>query len=239
MRRSALLLITWLLVSAAGRSPEPFPPPPLELGDQGRWVRLLQDGLAESGFRPGPVDGRFGPAVLGAVHAFQKLHQLPLDGVFRPEDWGLLERPISLPSLPRAPDRVEVDLHRQVLFLIEGHRISGILPVSSGNGETYTSHSGRAARAVTPEGSFAFERRMPGWRVSYLGALYEPFYFWGGYAIHGSPSVPPYPASHGCIRVTIADMDWLKERMSLGMPVYVYGLETERPRNFVPIGKTL
>jgi lipoprotein-anchoring transpeptidase ErfK/SrfK len=31
--------------------------------------------------------------------------------------------------------------------------------------------------------------------------MYYPVYFVGGVAVHGSPSVPRRPASHGCIRI--------------------------------------
>ena len=41
------------------------------------------------------------------------------------------------------------------------------------------------------------QRKINGVRVSRLGELYRPAYFVGGYAIHGSPSVPNFPASHG------------------------------------------
>jgi lipoprotein-anchoring transpeptidase ErfK/SrfK len=42
-----------------------------------------------------------------------------------------------------------------------------------------------------------------------LGTLYRPLYFVGGWAVHGSPSVPGYPASHGCVRTADADQDFL------------------------------
>ncbi|HCA89153.1 MAG: L,D-transpeptidase [Legionellaceae bacterium] len=42
------------------------------------------------------------------------------------------------------------------------------------------------------------------------------------YAIHGSPDVPNYNASHGCIRVTPRDAKWLSHHfMSLGTKVVV------------------
>ena len=53
----------------------------------------------------------------------------------------------------------------------------------------------------TPVGRFAIGRKINGYDPSPLGVLYKPMYFYGGYAIHGNPSVPPYPASHGCVRV--------------------------------------
>jgi lipoprotein-anchoring transpeptidase ErfK/SrfK len=43
-----------------------------------------------------------------------------------------------------------------------------------------------------------------------------------GYAIHGSTSVPSYPASHGCVRVTLPAMNRLWSSLRIGMPVHVY-----------------
>ena len=78
--------------------------------------------------------------------------------------------------------------------------------------------------ALTPEGSFHVERQINGTRISDLGELYRPKYFTGGYAIHGSPSIPPYPASHGCVRVSNGAINFLWDSGSLpiGTPVLVY-----------------
>jgi lipoprotein-anchoring transpeptidase ErfK/SrfK len=141
-----------------------------------------------------------------AVYAFQKVHDLPRDGVFRSADWDRLSEPLAVPGDAPEDTRVEVDLERQVLYLIEQDAVSTVVPISSANGDTYRNYSGSVVRARTPEGSYEFYRKVDGWRISYLGGLYRPFYFSGGYAIHGSGSVPPYPASHGCIRVEIWDM---------------------------------
>lgn len=197
-------------------------------GDGGPWVERLQEQLEKAGFRPGNHDGRFGQATLGAVYAFQKVHDLERDGVFREDHWALLESTTELPSLADAPDRVEVDLAKQVLFLVEDQRVKAVLPISSGNGATYRNASGNPVRARTPEGNYAFYKRVDGWRISYLGGLYRPYYFRGGYAIHGSTSVPPFPASHGCVRVELADMDYLTTELELGMPIYVYGQAISR-----------
>jgi hypothetical protein len=45
-----------------------------------------------------------------------------------------------------------------------------------------------------------------------------------GLAAHGYPNVPPYPASHGCVRVTNAAADWLWANggVDIGRPVHVY-----------------
>ena len=36
-------------------------------------------------------------------------------------------------------------------------------------------------------------------------------FFHGGYALHGSNSVPNYNASHGCVRMSPDDAQWLNE----------------------------
>ena len=203
-------------------------------GDSGPWVERLQEDLQEAGFRPGAADGRFDQATLGAVYAFQKVHGLDRDGVFREEHWELLDAGLELSAATDVPDRVEVDLAKQVLFLVKNDQVEAVLPISSGNGETYRGSSGAKVRARTPEGRYSFYRRVEGWRISYLGGLYRPYYFRGGYAIHGSRSVPPYPASHGCVRVELHDMDYLTTQLELGMPIFVYGQRVTRDELLPP-----
>lgn len=36
-------------------------------------------------------------------------------------------------------------------------------------------------------------------------------FYYGGYALHGSPAVPGYHASHGCVRLFIEDARWLNQ----------------------------
>lgn len=203
-------------------------PATLSPGDSGAWVYRLQKRLADAGFRPGPLDGKFGRATLGAVYAFQKVHDLDRSRVFDTDHWDLLDVETSLPQTLVDPVRVEVDLETQVLYLIRDHNIQVTLPISSGNGGTFIGRAGTPVRARTPEGTFRFGRHISGWRVSYLGELYNPFYFYGGYAVHGSWSVPPYPASHGCVRVEMHDMNYLRNELRLGMPVYIYGNRLDR-----------
>jgi lipoprotein-anchoring transpeptidase ErfK/SrfK len=47
-------------------------------------------------------------------------------------------------------------------------------------------------------------------------------FFIRGYAIHGYPSVPNYPASHGCIRVPNSDANAIYNWVKLGDPIWVY-----------------
>ena len=57
-----------------------------------------------------------------------------------------------------------------------------------------------------------------------LGDLWRPRYFNGGIAVHGSGSIPGYPASHGCARVSnpAMNMIWANNLMPVGSRVTVY-----------------
>jgi N-acetylmuramoyl-L-alanine amidase len=123
--------------------------------------------------------------------------------------------------LPTAARTVEIDLSQQVLRMYEKGRLVRLADVSTGNDENYVS-DGVTYKAFTPIGRFSIQRKIDGIRVSRLGELYRPAYFTGGWAIHGSPSVPIYPASHGCVRVTNNQMDRLYPLLTIGTPVTVY-----------------
>ena len=73
-------------------------------------VRRLQLRLRTLGFRPGPIDGLFGPLTQGAVERFQSAHGLPADGVVGPETRKPLLRPMGRESRPARSSRP--DRHR-------------------------------------------------------------------------------------------------------------------------------
>lgn len=207
-------------------------PADLTYGDAGALVAKLNQSLNAAGFNADDGD-TFGRETRHAVYAFQKHHEMPVDGVFTAEMWNLLSEPIELPRQKYA-DRIEVNLGKQVLYVLEGNEVVYVAPISSGNGQPYTSSRGTRAYAVTPEGEYAFERNINGARKSFLGTLYNPYYFRGGFAVHGSGSVPNYPASHGCVRVTMWDSEKLKDYFFVGQPVYVYGDRTPELDVYIP-----
>ena len=187
-------------------------------------VAAVQRTLSDHGYYAGAIDGRRGGGFRSAVMAFQKVHGLGADGVVGPATLTALKAPRT-PSLKASSpsSRVEVDLTKQVLYVVKGGAVSRILPVSSGNGETYLQKDGDKARALTPVGWYKIQRRIVGERKADLGTLYDPQYYYRGWAIHGSNSVPAFPASHGCVRVTRADAKYLLGALSNGMSVYLYG----------------
>jgi N-acetylmuramoyl-L-alanine amidase len=194
----------------------------LRIGMTGADVLALQRRLVQLHYVPGSLNGVFGSSTFHAVVTFQKVNGLTRDGVVGPITRAKLAQPVA----PRLVQRrsgmyLEVNLTRQVLVIGYNGAVFRILDVSTGNGQTYVS-GGVTRIARTPVGDFRIQRKINGWRTSPLGQLYRPAYFYGGYAIHGSYSVPSYPASHGCVRVTIANMDRMYPTLLIGTPVKVY-----------------
>ena len=166
-------------------------------------MRTTEKRLLELGFWAGPADGRWDEASRQALIAFQKLAGLKPTG--RTDSATLSALFAATPWTPRetgAP-HVEVDLLRQVLFLVDADgRVHHILPVSSGSGKPFRA-GGWVADAVTPTGRFTVFRKLRGWHTSPLGSMRDPNFLVNGIAIHGSDSVPARPASHGCIRIPL------------------------------------
>ena len=186
-------------------------------------VAEVQRRLRELGYLVGPADGVQGQQTTAAVMAFQRVNGLVVDGIVGPQTLGALEDPVA-PELRGGPaTRIEIDLTRQLLHLVEDGQRTVTLHSSSGNGQPYETASGGTAYGNTPVGEFVIERRIQGTREADLGTLYDPLYFYRGWAIHGSGHVPAHPASHGCIRITRADARWLFEQVPNGTPVHLYG----------------
>ena len=188
-------------------------------GALGPGIEGMQRRLLELGYW-GPVDGRFGPLTTQQVYAFQKANDLPRDGQLSGEELDLLGRAGRTRPRSTVGYVVEVDKRRQIIIVARDGVAELVFNTSTGNGARYAP----GAVAVTPEGRFRIQRQINGLRISALGALFRPKYFTGGYAVHGSPSVPPFPASHGCVRVSNAAIDfiWANRLLEVGTDVWVY-----------------
>lgn len=183
--------------------------------------------LWELGYWAGPIDGKFDSASRHALVAFQKVERRPRTGVLTWAELKALEKATRPLPQQREFVHVEIDLTRQVLFVVdESGTVTRILPVSSGNGELYMDR-GQRHRAHTPTGAFKVLRKIKGWRLSSLGLLYYPSYILNGIAIHGSQSIPTYPDSHGCIRVPMYAAKELSGILPVGTEVIVYRSEDD------------
>ena len=196
----------------------------LERGEQGEAVAALQRRLAELHFDAGPADGAFGVGTLYAVQGFQKLAGMAPDGKVGPAVQAALDAPPALSPLVSdgEPNRTEIDKARQLMFVYVDGGLRLITHISTGSGEEYCSRGRCGRKAITPEGAFRFMWRYDGWRESELGKLYNPVYFTGsGIAVHGSSSVPTYPASHGCVRIPMHIAEYFPSLVKRGDAVYV------------------
>ena len=186
-------------------------------------VSSLQQHLTELGYWLGNSDGTFGDLTRQAVFAVQKTAGLTRDGIVGPRTAQVLAA--GLQPRPRSTigSVIEVDKARQLLLVVNDGVVRWILNTSTGSGAAYLSE-GRTAWAVTPSGRFAVYREVNGEDVSPLGFLWRPKYFYQGIAIHGYDDVPPYPASHGCVRVSDSAIDffWVNGIATVGTAVWVY-----------------
>ncbi len=186
--------------------------PRLALGSRGPDVAQLAARLRALHYAA-PFTGVFSGELLDAVYAFQKVQDLPRTGAVDPAFWRRLNAPyVPTPRYAGPADHLEVNKPRQVLYVVRGGHMALIVPVST---------AGLPGK-FTPVGRFSIIRKVGGFDPSPLGTLYDPMYFTGGYAIHGNPSVPPYPASHGCVRVPMWIAPRLYDTNPYGETVYVY-----------------
>nr|WP_236700303.1 L,D-transpeptidase family protein [Allosalinactinospora lopnorensis] len=194
----------------------------LRQGDSGPEVRALQERLAELDYWHGGADGEFDGLTTHAVVALQKAAGIDRDGLVGPDTRKALDEGARPEIQGKYNNAVEIDLEHQLLIVVSDGELEQIFTTSTGSGETYESE-GEERVATTPKGEFTVFREVDGWDHAPLGSLYRPKYFNRGIAVHGYDSVPPYPASHGCTRVSIPAMDWLWENEALeqGTPVVV------------------
>jgi hypothetical protein len=168
-------------------------------------VLALEQRLGELHYALRATDGVYGDDDVEAVLAFQKVNGLARTGVVDRTLWSRL----ATASVPRARyggTHAEIDKTRQVLFLVRNGKVEKIVHTSTG------------ATGNTPVGLWHVYFKVPGWSW----VLWYPSYFLRGFAVHGYPDVPAYPASHGCVRVPMWIAPQLYAEMPYGFPIYVY-----------------
>lgn len=185
-------------------------------------VKEAERRLSEMGYWTGPIDGVLDDRSRLALTTFQKFEDRRLTGhLTRAELNAVLNAASPEPKDP-GYKHVEVDIDRQVLLMIDGEgEITRILPVSTGSGRRYN-ENGIRGLAYTPRGRFRIYGKMAGWRKSNLGLLFYPNYFSDGLAIHGNPSVPTQPRSHGCIRIPMFASREVSEQLPVGTILLIY-----------------
>ena len=186
---------------------------PIAYGATGHVVEALHGRLDELGYHVPAERDVFGPEALDAVLAFQKANDLARDGGVGEEVWKELGRARTpKPRFAKPGRHIEVDKTRQILMVVRNGKVEDVVSVSTG------------ATGNTPEGKFRILWKAPA-TTTWLGPaiLYRTMTFLGNeFAIHGFPSVPAYPASHGCVRIPMWVADWLYQRSPVGRRIFIY-----------------
>lgn len=200
-------------VSTTTTTTSPPAPPLLARGAVGDEVVVLQTRLRDLGYWLESVNGTFDSETTHAVIAFQKTKGLERDGVVGPATRAALATATRPGARSTSGHVIEIDLTRQLLLDVSNGRVTWAFDTSTG-----------AIAGTTPRGHWQVFREVDGYVYGSLGVLYRPQFFHGNVAIHGNPNVPPYPASHGCVRLTNAATDWLwaSGDLALGTAVWVY-----------------
>jgi peptidoglycan hydrolase-like protein with peptidoglycan-binding domain len=195
--------------------------PYLGPGSSGPAVLDLQRRLMALHYWLGTPDGVFGDSTEQAVYALQKAAGISRDGLVGPATEAALTRGVVPHPEPAQGYVIDVDLGDDLLMLVTGGNLEWTFNTSTGGGYVYTG----TAVADTPTGRFSIYRQVDGLVTDNLGQLWRPKYFDGGFAIHGDAYVPPYPVSHGCVRVSNEAIDWIWTRgmAPIGTKVWVYG----------------
>lgn len=135
----------------------------------------------------------------------------------------------SIDILDISPFPTTLDTHGKKLVLVDMSKLAfgaydehGQLlrwgPVSGGKsfcpdiGTSCTTPPGEYA-VYEKRGEDCFSKTFP---VDTRGGAPMPYcmFFHEGYALHGSPAVPGYNASHGCVRLFTEDAKWLNEEFT-------------------------
>lgn len=184
----------------------------LSVGSRGPLVKGLLTALRRLRIRTPGTGTTYTAAVGDAVVCFQKTYRLSRDYVMHEADWRKLDRAVRIKPKFAAPARhIEIDKTRQILMLVDDGAVIGVVPVSTG------------ATGNTPSGAFRILNKIPA-SATYDGSVALPRFmrFHGEMGIHGYPVVPPYPASHGCVREPLWVCDWVYDRAFVGERLYLY-----------------
>jgi peptidoglycan hydrolase-like protein with peptidoglycan-binding domain len=179
--------------------------PTLALGSHGPAVVALEQRLRELHYALPNTRGVFDDDLQAAVYAFQDVLRQDPTGIVTPRLWTDLAE-AAVPKARYPGSHVEVDKARQVLFLVRDGKVALVSHVSTG------------ATGNTPVGLWRVYSKVPGWSW----VLWYPSYFLRGFAIHGYPDVPPYPASHGCVRIPMWLAPKIYPEIPMGSAIYIY-----------------
>ncbi|HYL53161.1 MAG TPA: L,D-transpeptidase family protein [Acidimicrobiia bacterium] len=212
----------------------PSPGSGLGIGSRGPLVLIYEARMKALHFDPGTVDDYFDQNTQYAVITVQKYFQQPRTGIIDAGVQLALSHFQYAPAEPTSePDRVEIDLDKQVLTVYQNWQPILLTTTSTGSGEHFCGGVDGCQYAITPTGHYHFYSLYRGWDNGKLGRMWNPYYFNGGIAVHGLESVPTYPASHGCARIPMHIADYFYTLVHHGESVFVVGTPKQRGSGYV------
>jgi lipoprotein-anchoring transpeptidase ErfK/SrfK len=175
-------------------------------------LRGLQLRLAQLGYLDrSDVTGTDDYLTEQALLAFQGWEDLDRTGTVTGQTQVALFRAgAPRPASHRPGRHVEISLAREVVLLVEDGKVVRAVHTSTGS-------LGR-----TPPGDFkVYAKSLYSWSVPFH--VWMPFaaYFHGGIALHQSPDVPSFAASHGCVRLPEGEAERVYRFVDVGTPVSV------------------
>lgn len=214
----------------------------LKYESSGKQVKKVQTRLKELGYYEGNISGNFLGHTRNAVKAFQKQNALDVDGVVGEETWNALfndkdvrgpeDEPKPTPEPTPVPFAITVDVNNQVTT-VYGRDENGDYTVV-------------VRQMLCSTGTRSYPSDVGEWTLSGRTARWCYFPKWGGYAQYWTKinssiafhsvcynavdtmalSVSSYKnlgkrASHGCIRLTVADAKWIYNNVGEGTVVTV------------------
>lgn len=214
----------------------------LKYESSGKQVKKVQERLTELGYYEGPISGNFLGHTRNAVKAFQKQNALEVDGIVGEESWNILfndkdvrrpgDEPKPTPEPTPVPFAITVDVNNQVTT-VYGRDENGDYTVV-------------IRQMLCSTGTRSAPSDVGDWVLSGRTARWCYFPKWGGYAQYWTKinasiafhsviyntvdtmdlSVKSYKnlgkrASHGCIRLTVADAKWIYNNVGEGTVVTI------------------
>ena len=214
----------------------------LQRGSEGKLVKQVQERLMELGYFGGPANGHFRNQTYAAVQAFQKQHSVKADGIIGETTWNLLfndaevvgpdATPRPAPKSDPEAFHIVVDVTNQVI-IVYARGASGEYDVV-------------VKEMICSTGTKANPSDVGDWVLNGRKAKWCYFPTWGGHAQYWTRinasiafhsviynttdtmdlSVKSYKAlggraSHGCIRLQVADAKWIYDNVGAGTVVTI------------------
>lgn len=214
----------------------------LTRGTKGEQVKLVQQRLTDLGYFSGPISGNYMNQTMEAVRQFQQLNGLKVDGITGEDTWNMLfdealalnasATPRPTPEPTPIPYAMTVDVQNQVTIVYErdaqGEFTVPVRYMVCSTGKVGTDSdlgefvlTGRKARwcYFSLYGSYAQYWTRINEYIAFHSVIYNS-------VDNNAMNVKSYNmlgsrASHGCIRLLMADAKWVYDNIGEGVTVTI------------------